>query len=97
LSSVDGIGAEVAKLNIFAQRCRQEVLVEFECTTFGSTRDVLSRLPGLNHRYTVELTALETRRLRADMVEVYKILRGFEGTDEVKKIQKRVGFTIGHD
>jgi len=30
----------------------------------------------------VGLTTLETRRLRADMIEVYKILRGFEGTDE---------------
>jgi len=31
----------------------------------------------------VGLTTLETRRLRADMVEVYKML--IEGTDEVKK------------
>jgi len=29
------------------------------------------------------LITLETRRLRADMVEVYKILRGFEGTEEL--------------
>jgi len=27
----------------------------------------------------VGLTTLETRRLRVDMVEVYKILKGFEG------------------
>jgi len=46
---------------------------------------------------TVGLTTLETRRLRADMVEVYKILRGFEGTDEVNIFQKRVGRTRGHD
>jgi len=32
----------------------------------------------------VGLITLETWRLRADMVEVYTILRGFEGTDEVK-------------
>jgi len=32
----------------------------------------------------VALTTLETRRLRADMIEVYTILRGFERTDEVK-------------
>jgi len=42
-------------------------------------------------------TTLETRRLRVDMVEVYKIVRGFQGTDEVKFFQKRVGRTRGHD
>jgi len=88
LPSVDSIGVKVAKLKTSAQRCRQEVLVEFECTTFGSTGDVLSRLPGLNDRYTVELTTLETRRLKADMAEVFKILRGFKGIDEVKKSKK---------
>jgi len=31
----------------------------------------------------VWLTSLETRRIRADMIEVYKIARGFEGTQEV--------------
>jgi len=31
------------------------------------------------------------------MVEVYKMLRGFEGTDEVKNFQRRVGCTRGHD
>jgi len=31
------------------------------------------------------LTTLETRKLRADMIENYKMLRGFEGADEVKK------------
>jgi len=30
------------------------------------------------------LTILETRRLRADLLEVYNILNGFEGTDEMK-------------
>jgi len=42
------------------------------------------------------LTTLETRKFTADMVEVYKNLRGFEGTDEVKKFQRRVGGTRGH-
>jgi len=45
----------------------------------------------------VGLTTLETRRLRADMIEVYTILRGFGGTDEVKFFQRRVGCTRGHD
>jgi len=45
----------------------------------------------------VGLTTLETRRLRADMIKVYKILRGFEGTEEVKCFQRRVGGTRGHD
>jgi len=40
---------------------------------------------------------LETRILRADLIEVYKILRGFEGTDEVKFFQRGVGCTRGHD
>jgi len=31
------------------------------------------------------------------MVEVYKMLRGFEGTDEVKVFHRRVGCTREHD
>jgi len=31
------------------------------------------------------------------MIEVYKILRGFEGTDEANNFQRRVGITRGHD
>jgi len=46
---------------------------------------------------TLGLTTLETRRLRADMIEVFKVLGGFEGTDEVKYSQKGVGCTRGHD
>jgi len=46
---------------------------------------------------TVLLTTLKIRRLRADMIEVYKILRGFEGTEEVQISQRRVGATRGHD
>jgi len=30
------------------------------------------------------------------MIEVYKMLRGFEGTDEVKFFQRGVGCTRGH-
>jgi len=44
---------------------------------------------------TTGQTTLETKRLRADMLEVYKILKGFEGTDEMKLFQRRVGSTIG--
>jgi len=40
---------------------------------------------------TTGLTTLETRRLGADMLEVYNILRGFEGTDEIKFVGRRVG------
>jgi len=36
------------------------------------------------------VTILETRRLRADMVSVYKMLRGFEGTDEETFFKRRV-------
>jgi len=31
------------------------------------------------------------------MIEVYKMLRVFEGTDEVKFSQRKVGCTRGHD
>jgi len=37
---------------------------------------------------TTGQTTLETRRL-----EVYNILKGFEGTDEIKIFQRRVGST----
>ena len=30
----------------------------------------------------VGLTTLECRRMRADLIEVYKILKGFEGIEE---------------
>jgi len=45
----------------------------------------------------VGLTTLETRKLKADMVEVYKILRGFELTDEVNISHRMVEFNRGHD
>jgi len=31
------------------------------------------------------------------MLEVYTILKGFEGTDEMTFVQRRVGSTRGHD
>jgi len=31
------------------------------------------------------------------MIEVYKMLRGIEGTEEVNIFQRRVGATRGHD
>jgi len=37
------------------------------------------------------------RRLRADMIEVYKILRGFKGIDEAKFFQTGVGCTKCYD
>jgi len=39
----------------------------------------------------------ETRRLRADMLEVYNILKSFVGTDEMKFFQRRGGSTRGQD
>ena len=46
------------------------------------------------------LTSLETRRSRADMLEVFKILRGFEGVDErvfFNRFTERIGVnTRGH-
>jgi len=45
---------------------------------------------------TTGLNTLETRRVR-DMLEVYKILKGFEGTNDMKFLQRRVGSTRGHD
>ena len=38
----------------------------------------------------VDLTTLETRRLRADLIEVYKILRGMERVDEKSFFERSV-------
>ena len=39
----------------------------------------------------VGLTTLETRRLRADMLEVYKIMNGVEGIIEAKIFKREKG------
>jgi len=49
------------------------------------------------HLRTTGLLTLETRRLGADMLKVYKILKGFEGTHEMKFFHRRAGSTRGHD
>jgi len=48
-------------------------------------------------RNNIFKTILEIRGLIADKVEVYKILRSFDGTDELKCFQRWVGSTRGHD
>jgi len=42
------------------------------------------------------LTTLETRRIRADMIEVYKILNWLEGIESASMFIKRVGLSRGH-
>ena len=42
------------------------------------------------------LTNLETRRTRADMLEVFKILTGKEGLEEQTFFTRRKGVTRGH-
>ena len=44
----------------------------------------------------VGLTTLETRRLRADMLEVYKIMNGMEGIIEAKFFKRDEGGRRGH-
>ena len=44
----------------------------------------------------VGLTTLETRRLRADMIEVYKIVNGMEGITEAKMFKRDGGGRRGH-
>jgi len=46
---------------------------------------------------TVGMTTVETRRLRVDMIEVFKFLISFEGTEVANIFQRRVGATRGHD
>jgi len=40
--------------------------------------------------------ALETRRIKADMIEVYKILNGLDSIDCGSMFIKRVGISRGH-
>src|SRR5258706_15750989 len=44
----------------------------------------------------VGLTTLETRRLRADLLEVFKILNGYEGLDESTFFKRHESVTRGH-
>ena len=44
----------------------------------------------------VGLTTLECRRLRADLIEVFKILKGFEGIEEELFFQRHLSNTRGH-
>ena len=46
---------------------------------------MIEECEGISYEERLEatgLTSLETRRSRADMLEVFKILKGFEGVDE---------------
>ena len=56
----------------------------------GEVLDYESRLK------RVGLTTLETRRLRADMLEVYKIMNGMEGIIEAKFFKRDEGGRRGH-
>jgi ribonucleases P/MRP protein subunit RPP40 len=44
----------------------------------------------------VGLTTLEIRRLRADLMEVFKILKGYEGLDERVFFKRHESGTRGH-
>ena len=44
----------------------------------------------------VGLTTLESRRLRADLLEVFKILKWFEGLDEKAFFKRQESVTRGH-
>ena len=39
------------------------------------------------------LTSLETRRIRADLIEVFKIMNGLEGLNEEIFFKRRIGMT----
>ena len=56
----------------------------------GEVLDYESRLK------RVGLTTLETRRLRADMLEVYKIMNGMEGIIDAKFFKRDEGGRRGH-
>jgi hypothetical protein len=53
-------------------------------------RSYVDRLKMLN------LTTLETRRMRGDMIEVFKILKGFDMVEVGKFFTNNVGITRGH-
>jgi len=54
-------------------------------------KSYIERLSFLN------LTSLETRRLRADLLLTYKILNGLEGTDKDIYFTRRAGIVRGHN
>src|SRR2546426_11743703 len=45
----------------------------------------------------MNLTSLETRRLRADLLEVFKIMKGFEGVKEDTFFTRKVDKGRGHE
>jgi hypothetical protein len=44
----------------------------------------------------VGLTTLECRRVRADLLEVFKILKGYEGVEEQLFFSRHISNTRGH-
>ena len=57
----------------------------------------LKLLPYEERLRKINLTTLETRRIRADMIEVYKIFQGYEGLDIKDFFElNRDGNTRGH-
>jgi len=51
----------------------------------------LNLASGLLNQYVKGFTTLETRRIRADKIEVYKILNWLEGMESGSIFMKRVG------
>lgn len=45
----------------------------------------------------LQMTTLETRRVRGDLIEVFKIIKGFEQVDKIKFFVAADGNTRGHD
>ena len=45
---------------------------------------------------TLKLTTLETRRMRADLIEVFKIIKGLEGLSEETFFERSGSITRGH-
>ncbi len=43
------------------------------------------------------MTTLETRRLRGDLIEVFKIMKGMEGVDASYFFDRAEGNTRGHE
>ena len=43
------------------------------------------------------MTTLETRRVRGDLIEVFKIMKGFENVNKDKFFTMDTGCTRGHE